>query len=131
MMDTISLVGQSERSYIFTCYAPETTWLSKAGCYAFVGHTKLGFGRPVTHIFYVGQTDSFERRMSEHQDDKWARAVRCGANMILACVVPSGLLRLAMEQDLIRRHHPPLNIQHVQQNALMASLPLYNRLLEP
>ena len=121
-MPEITLTGQSGQSYKFICYSPGTDWYEVAGCYAFaIQHTNALAATP-TRPFYIGQTDSFKRRMNEHQDDKWAKAKALGANITLAFVEPNEALRLAMEQNLIRAYQPPLNVQHIQQALPIGSL---------
>lgn len=116
MSADVILTGQSGRTYLFTCYSPQTNWNTVAGCYAFAARTSNPSGVSVTRILYIGQTESFQRRMAEHQDDKWAAVARHGANLVLAASVPNEDARLAMEQDLIRHYQPHLNDQHVQQD---------------
>jgi hypothetical protein len=110
MQLSMILTGLSGQTYEFSCYQPHTIWNEVPGCYVFAAR-QLGSG---LRIFYIGETDSFQRRMSEHQDDVWAFAVQRGANLILARPVPNEALRKAMEVDLIRAYQPPLNTQHVQ-----------------
>ena len=129
MIPDMILTGQSGQAHRFTCHAPQTEWNAVGGCYAFAAHNSGGIGASVTRILYIGQTDSFQRRMREHRDDQWAAAGRIGGNMILALVALSEAARLAIEQDLIRAYQPRLNILHVQQNAL-AQVP-QNRLAGP
>lgn len=124
MIPELNLTGQSGRTYPFKCYAPQTEWHDLAGCYAFAAHVVGGNGKSSTRILYIGQTDSFQRRMREHQEDQWTAAARIGANLVLAVTVPNEAVRLAMEQDLIRAYQPSLNTHHVQQNALAQAAPL-------
>lgn len=122
MTTTLTLTGQSGQTYNFACYQPGPAWNEVAGCYAFAiqrGTILTGIN---TSLFYIGQTDSFKRRMNEHQDDKWTKAAQQGANIILACVVTNEAARLAMEKDLIQAYQPPLNVQHIQQALPIGSL---------
>jgi len=128
MIPKISLSGQSGQAYKFNCYAPQTGWHAVAGCYVFVTHAFAAHGASNVQVHYIGQTDSFQRRIREHQDEKWASAAREGANLVLALTVPNEAVRLEMEQDLIRAYQPRLNVQHAQQNVL-AQAPL-NRLAQ-
>lgn len=68
---------------------------------------------PITNkwaFFYVGETNSFGRRMNEHQNgDKWSEAVELGAAVVLAVVVPHESDRISLEKELINLYRPPLN----------------------
>ena len=110
MQMSMILTGQSGQTYEFSCYQPQAVWNGTAGCYVFAAQ-QIGSR---LRIFYIGETESFRRRMREHEYDVWPLAVRQGANLILAHPVPNEALRKAMEVDLIRAYRPPLNTQHVQ-----------------
>lgn len=121
------LTGLSGQTYEFSCYQPQTVWNEVAGCYVFAAR-QIGFA---LRILYIGETDSFQRRMPEHQDEAWPLAVQRGANLILARPVPNEALRKAMEVDLIRAYRPPLNTRHVQAAAPASwPRPPRNRLLD-
>jgi hypothetical protein len=110
MPNFIHLIGHSGRTYAYTVCSPYGTWTTQSGCYAFANLPYLGLPNP--QLLYIGLTDSFQRRMSEHSDDMWPRAVAVGANCILARVVSLHMDRVAEEQDLIRSYQPLLNKQH-------------------
>ena len=128
-MPEISLTGHSGQTYKFNCYAPQTGWNAVPGCYAFITHAFVAGGGSDIRVHYIGQTDSFQRRMREHQDDKWASAARDGANLVLALTEPNEATRVAIEQDLIQALQPKLNAQHAQPDRLAQRLqPPKNRL---
>lgn len=60
-------------------------------------------------FLYIGKTDSFARRMNEHQRDKWPDAVNLGAHVVLAVVIQSEYERLRLEKELIHQYCPTLN----------------------
>ena len=67
---------------------------------------------PITNdwlFLYIGQTDSFGRRMNEHQRDKWLDAVDLGAHVVLATVVSYKWERIRLEKELIHQYCPILN----------------------
>lgn len=131
MLPSMSLTGQSGRTYTFTCHDLQEQWNAVAGCYAFASRRSNTLGVSVTTILYIGQTDSLQRRMAEHQSEKWAAAVRSGANMVLAVVVTNEAARLAMEEDLIRLYQPRLNTRYVPPNLLGSGFqPPRNQLLD-
>lgn len=59
------LTGLSGQTYEFSCYQPQTVWNEVAGCYVFAAQ-QIGSG---LRVLYIGETESFQRRMSGHQDD--------------------------------------------------------------
>lgn len=87
----------------FTSYEPDTAWNDVGGVYIFVRPNNGKW-----QALYVGQTDSFSRRLSNHE--KWAAAARMGATHVHA-VSANEADRLAIEADLIGKFQPPLNTQ--------------------
>jgi len=61
---------------------------------------------------YIGKTNSFCRRSKEHRYDKWLSAVQLGAHAVFAAYVPNEADRKTLEDELIKRYSPILNIQN-------------------
>jgi len=92
-------------SYQFTVYTPGTDWNDVGGIYIFCGRTAENRWRP----YYIGQADSFQRRLPNH--DRWNEAARLGAGYIHAMAVPQEADRNRIERELIATYQPPLNTQ--------------------
>jgi hypothetical protein len=91
-------------AYDFTVYpATGVTWGDVGGVYIFAGHNPQNQWQ----AYYVGQTESFQRRLPGHE--RWKEAARMGATDIHARVVQQALSRDAIERELIHAFQPPLN----------------------
>jgi hypothetical protein len=113
MPPTFVLTGVSGQTYLYQTYNMAGQWSTSPGLYAFAGAFFGGIGSTtVTRLLYIGQCDSFQRRMQEHQRDLWKEATRLGATHVLARVNVDEASRLAEEKDLIRYYNPILNTQH-------------------
>ena len=62
------------------------------------------------NIYYVGQCDSFESRLPNHE--RWEEAQRLGATHVLAVVLSLKGSRDSLEQSSIADLQPPLNVHH-------------------
>jgi hypothetical protein len=101
-MASVTLIGISGAKYVYETYDINTVWNPLPGNYAFAD--------AALRIKYVGQTDNFAKRFSNHE--KWPEAVKYGATQILARVNQQGeIARKAEETDLIRAYNPPCNVQ--------------------
>lgn len=95
-------------TYVFKPYSPQGQWNSVGGVYM--------FGRPALgrlgnwEIFYVGMTDDFQRRFSNHE--RWAEAVKRGTTHVLATIEKNQAARETLERELIQYLRPPMNEQH-------------------
>ncbi len=107
-MSNITFRTSTGASYVFAPYSPNINWPSVGGVYMFSRPTA---GRPgVWDVFYIGQTDNFQRRFSNHE--RWAEAVRSGVTHILAAAVNTQAARDQLERELIFTVKPPMNDQH-------------------
>jgi excinuclease UvrABC nuclease subunit len=59
--------------------------------------------------FYIGKTESFKNRFSNHE--YWPAAVRMGATHVHVLVVPLAANRQRVEEELIEAYQPALNVQ--------------------
>jgi hypothetical protein len=92
-------------SYEFEAHKPPVDWNAVPGIYIFAGH----YTPDMWVAQYVGQTDSFARRLPNH--DRWAEAVRRGATHIHVMVLRSPRDRDRIEAEMIRHLQPSLNDQ--------------------
>lgn len=60
-------------------------------------------------VIYIGETDSFKRRMAEHQADKTHKMHRYGPALVWAEVISAAAPRKTREQQLIAEYAPPAN----------------------
>ena len=103
-MATVNIAG-SAGPYVYEPLPMLSNWTDVGGNYIFARQQSNGW-----YLLYVGQCDSFRKRMPTHE--RWAEAVRLGATHVLAHVNQNDSLRLLEERDLIRRYAPELNVQH-------------------
>jgi excinuclease UvrABC nuclease subunit len=82
-------------------------WTEVGGVYVFV---KWVAGKGCVPL-YVGKADSFRNRLCASHEC-WGNAVLHGATRVLAHVVLDSIERENLEQRLIGRYKPPLNVQH-------------------
>ncbi|MDD3001689.1 MAG: GIY-YIG nuclease family protein [Candidatus Riflebacteria bacterium] len=73
-----------------------------AGIYMFIKYEPI-------NVFYVGQTECFSDRLSNHE--RWSEAVKFGANYIAVAEERNETLRLNLEKIMINELQPPLNEQ--------------------
>lgn len=83
----------------------ESNWADTSGIYAFSRQAPLGNHK----VLYVGQTNSFKTRFSNHE--RWPDAKRKGATHVLAVSVPLQSKRNEIEAALIAEWRPLLNSQ--------------------
>ena len=93
-------------AYEFNVYpATGVTWGEAPGVFIFAGRTTENQWQ----AFYVGETDSFRRRVPGHE--QWKPAARLGATHIHARVVKQTPAREGIVRALIQAFQPPLNIE--------------------
>lgn len=88
----------------FTVYDSNQNWKKVAGLYIFSYQTQGGW-----HPLYVGQTDDFSSRFSNHE--RLQEAVNKGATHIHAVVISQALHRDKYEAMLIQHLQPIMNTQ--------------------
>lgn len=89
----------------FRVYKPDVNWSEASGVYIF--SMRNDNGRWVA--LYIGQADSFKKRFSNHE--KWDGALRRGMTHVHAKSVGKQSDRDAIEEELIKKYKPPMNIQ--------------------
>ena len=95
--------------YEFEVYQHDVNWLEVAGLYIFAGRGKGLLGSHQWHAFYVGQCQSFGKRLPTHEN--WPGAALLGATHVHARVEPEAKQRALIERALIDACQPPLNVQ--------------------
>ena len=95
--------------YEFEIYYHDGNWNEVAGLYIFAGERLDQQGTPQWRAFYVGQTQSFGKRLPTHEN--WPGAALLGATHVHALVEPEAKKRALIEKALIDSYHPPLNVQ--------------------
>lgn len=93
----------------FYVYDPTTaSWRDVPGVYIFAT-----VEREHWKALYIGECESFATRLPpQNHHEKWAAAQRLGATSIHVRVEREGIRRALVEQVLIQRFAPPLNVQH-------------------
>ncbi len=111
---TLSAGGLLSRSYVFGLANWLFPWLPVAGLYAFVRASG-------NIVLYIGETDSFARRMPGH--DVWPIAQLHRATDVYAMAFNgSDADRKALEKELIGRYNPACNTQHRTDTVDVASI---------
>ncbi len=106
MAPKVEWSGVSGTKYSYWAYPIGTTLQEAAGNYIFARETVTG--RWVA--CYVGQTENLNQRLGDHE--KEACAKRNGATQIHAHLTTGGeAVRKREEEDLIKGHKPPCNVQ--------------------
>lgn len=77
------------------------TWNEVGGVY--------GITNANSQLIYIGSTDNFKRRMSEHQNDRYHLMHKYSPVYAYAEVISDPTLRLRREQELISEYRPPCN----------------------
>jgi hypothetical protein len=111
-MESIILTGNLGQVYSpYTPFLMTGDWKDVGGNYAFayVACCLVGLGQWV--ILYIGETESFQKRMPSHE--VWPEAIGHGATHVLAHSNINTLARMSEERDLIEFYRPRLNKQHV------------------
>ena len=84
-------------TYVFT----GTSWNEVGGVYGIMNAQK--------QMIYIGQTDSFKRRMAEHQADTGHKMHRYGPALVWAETISDEKTRTARETQLVAEYAPPAN----------------------
>lgn len=111
MSPRVAWRGASNRLVDMQACQIDWDWVPAQGLYIFATPISQESWRPL----YVGQTDNLKRRMSEYRSDqngKWFTALRQFGNVFVHAVLTFGNEndRKLIEQDLIARLNPPLNV---------------------
>lgn len=109
-MNGTLITGASGRDYFYTPYAWGMRWRADPANYAFAAlDPETGLWR----LCYIGETANLLSRMRTH--GQWLAAAKLGCTHVLVNLNAGGLTaRRAEEQDLILKHQPPLNAQHLK-----------------
>ncbi|HTB51475.1 MAG TPA: hypothetical protein VK718_01780 [Ferruginibacter sp.] len=106
------LIGKSKTKYIFPdIYAIGSEYPDESGIYAFTKRTKLASGGYSHHVIYIGLTESFKTRFSNHHKEK--EILKEGANAVCLMPVKKATDRETFEKDLIAGLKPCCNEVHV------------------
>lgn len=93
-------------SYEFTVFLHDgTNWNDVGGVYIFCGLNQQKKWEP----YYIGQADSFQRRLPSHE--RWEEARRLGASHVHARSVQQEDMRAQIERELVETYKPTLNVQ--------------------
>jgi hypothetical protein len=108
-MNGTLLIGASAREYFYTPYPWGTRWRADPANYAFGLLDENG----IWQLAYIGESANLRSRMATHS--QWQAAAKLGCTHVLVNLNAGGLVaRRAEEQDLILKHQPPLNVQHLK-----------------
>lgn len=107
MTNEATLAGASGVTYVYEVVTIDHPWKNVAGNYAFALRHDLGHW----HVFYVGETSSFQESLTNHA--LWPEAASYGCTHVLAHVNEDGVqARQLEERDLIEGLWPPINHKH-------------------
>jgi len=104
-LGTITLAGESGRTYEFHIYKRSTTFKPTGAIYVMSKISKAG----TYDLIYIGETGDLSKRpLSHHRTSCFDTQ---GADMLLIRTAPDETQRLADETDLIRAYDPVCNLQ--------------------
>lgn len=104
----LTLTGASGTKYVFVVYSADTEFRPAAAVYDFTKRSTKD-GTATHQSLYVGQTDSLQDRIPNHE--KWPCVRKHGCNCICVHLESNEKRRLAIEADLIKALRPPCNDQ--------------------
>jgi hypothetical protein len=108
-MNGTLLLGASGREYFYTPYPWGTRWRADPANYAFGWMDEA----EAWQLAYIGETANLRSRMATHS--QWPAAAKRGCTHVLVNLNAGGLIaRRTEEQDLILKHQPVLNAQHLK-----------------
>ena len=93
----------------FTVYPMDSAWSEVGGLYVFSAQEPGLQGSLQWLVLYVGETQSFAKRLPTHE--KWPEAVQKGATHVLALTEQKATKRAELERKMISELQPPLNVQ--------------------
>ena len=94
------------QSNTFSVCLQDADWNPVPAVYIFAGKNVKGEWFPL----YVGETESLAERVPTHE--RWSEAERLGATHVHVLVVAQATARQSLEQELIAKYQPRLNVQH-------------------
>ncbi|MBP1152542.1 GIY-YIG nuclease family protein [Methylocaldum sp. RMAD-M] len=121
MTDSVIWTSPSGETFTFGIYNYKGVWNNVAGIYMFCRKNQP---QNSWVPLYIGQTDSFQARLSNHE--QWLAAFLKGANAVLAAVITRKDSRDRIERDLIQQFQPPLN-QQLKTSSLKDFFPYTHR----
>lgn len=104
-MSAIETVTWLEYDFVVRVY--EDDWPETAGIYAFAHRIPE---HPGWKLLYVGQTESFDTRLPNHE--RWQEAVDQGATHVHLLAVEQVYRRVVIERQMIEEYAPLLNFVH-------------------
>jgi predicted GIY-YIG superfamily endonuclease len=99
-----TFTGRKHMPFAGQIYSFNTTWNPVPGVY--------GIMNASYQMIYIGQTDNFQRRMTEHANDREHCMHRHGPTYACAEVIHDQGERDRREAQLIAEYNPPCNQQH-------------------
>ena len=103
-----NVAGESGTKYKFSIYSITHSFPDSAGVYIFTKRTKKNSNYSYRYL-YVGETNSFEDRLSSHE--KWDKAKEKGMNCVFIRRMSnsSKASRQEVEDDIKEKWNPTLN----------------------
>ena len=104
----VEFQGASGRKHIFEVYTLGTeTFNDVGGVYIFTKESLNQHGEKKYHPLYIGQTNSFKDRLTNHE--KWPCAVQNNVNCLCILAKENIFSRRAIELDLLSKYNTPCN----------------------
>ena len=109
-IEDFAFYGASGHQYIFQVYPIGTEFKNISGVYIFTRREMIS-GDGITHnLLYIGQAKSLMVRLKTYHE-KWDAVLRNGGNCVCVYSVPHEEVRNTIENDLIHKYLPPLNMR--------------------
>ena len=104
----VEFQGVSGQKHIFEVYTLGTeTFNDVGGVYIFTKESFNQHGEKKYHPLYIGQTNSFKDRLTNHE--KWPCAVQNNVNCLCILAKENIFSRRAIELDLLSKYNTPCN----------------------
>ena len=109
-IEDFAFYGASGHQYIFQVYPIGTEFKDIGGVYIFTRREINSLGGVAHNLLYIGRSNSLPRRLTRLHH-KWDAILRNRGNCICVYSEFNDQNRNRIEDDLIRKYRPPLNMK--------------------
>lgn len=109
-IEDFAFYGASQSQYIFQVYPIGTEFKDIGGVYIFTRREINSRGEITHNLLYIGKSNSLPRRLTRLHH-KWDAVLRNHGNCVCVYSASNDSDRNRIENDLIRKYQPPLNVE--------------------